>query len=138
MASPMEWPTPKPQAPNPKLQAPSALDPWPGMAESVRREARSGPRWAWWREVNPVDGEVAAQPWSNLGLVDLEADKRKRSFGDGIYRKCSPCEVTWRGEPVCINCGWPADDDGGRRLTAPGYDSHQRHLAARPQPGVST
>jgi hypothetical protein len=85
------------------------------QAESVTREPRSGSRWRWWREVNPIDGETCAQPWTNTGALDADhAAERILALGIGERHRCSPCDVTWRGESACFICGEVGDDDWTR------------------------
>lgn len=118
-------------------------------AQSVTRESLSGPGhdadagWPWWLEVNPIDGETCAQPWSNLGMVDLDHASAKRLGGGSLGRHyCSACQVTFvtppAEDPVCWSCEQPPDDAWGKRAHSvdPGNDAARRAIppARRPAP----
>lgn len=128
-------PTPLPPFP------PSTLPVCGDLSERAQSVAR-GPRWAWWDEVNPDDQEPCAQPWANLGLVDLIATGRHRESNYLGRHYCSRCVVTFcdvvLGEvDPCWCCGEMPDDAWGenaaRADTQPGHDALQRHLRTVPR-----
>ena len=107
----------------------SSLVPLGRQAKSVTREPRSGPAWSWWREVNPIDGEVCAQPWTNTGMIDRDlAGERPYGTGVGDRHRCSGCDVTWQGASRCFACGEIADDVWPERQRFGHNDGFRRHV----------